>query len=623
MKSWSILLLIVFIAAFLAFLFNDHSPFQNKKTSLVTAQATDTNTVTHISKPFDTSFYDQAYQLASTYRKDSPPQVMGGIIPHHLLVPPLIAAFFEGLPKQKIKTVILIGPNHYNMDDANITTSKGVWKTVYGDLDPNNELVDKLVESKTVVVNEATFDTEHSIFGITTFIKRSLPNAKIVPIIFKSYVSKEEGNKLAEVINQNIDNETIVVASVDFSHYLSSTQADAFDEQSIEAIKSFNLDKVFSLDGTKNFDSPPSLYTLLKIMQLKNATTSIVLQHTNSAKYTNELNIRETTSYFTIYFTHNDTTTKLDLDRIFSSTHDLSDLPKDNLRTVIATGDVIPARSVNFQVLKHKDFTWPYLKTADITKNADITFVNLETPLISKCNPTQEGMIFCGHSRNIEGLIYTGVDIASLANNHAGNYGIPGVLETVNLLNENNILVTGVNDEPVIKNVRGVKFAFLGYNDVTKPQPGVSNVDEEKIRQEIAQAKQQADVVIVTYHWGAEYKDQPDNRQKYLGHFTIDAGADLVIGNHPHWVQPIEIYKGKLITYAHGNFVFDQEWSQKTKEGVIGKYIFYDNQLVDVEYLPVQIDNYGQPSFSSGDKKKSILESMKNGSLQLSALASK
>ena len=96
-----------------------------------------------------------------------------------------------------------------------------------------------------------------------------------------------------------------------------------------------------------------------------------------------------------------------------------------------------------------------------------------------------------------------------------------------------------------------------------------------------------------------------------LGHFTIDSGADLVIGNHPHWIQPIEIYKGKLITYAHGNFVFDQEWSLKTKQGVVGKYTFYDNQLVDVEFLPIQIENYGQPFFLAGQAKKSILESMK------------
>lgn len=305
------------------------------------------------------------------------------------------------------------------------------------------------------------------------------------------------------------------------------------------------------------------------------------------------------------------------IDQIFNDNHQWeATLSAERVRTVIATGDVIPARSVNFQVLQRKDFKWPYLKTADITKDADITFVNLETPLIGKCQPTQEGMVFCGNTRNVEGLVYAGIDVVSLANNHAGNYGVPGVQETANLLNQNNILVTGV-DRAAIKDVKGVKFAFLGYDDITKPQLGVSNANEDKIRFEISEARKQADVVIVTFHWGVEYRDQPDDRQKYLGHLAIDSGADLVIGNHPHWIQPIEIYKGKLITYAHGNFVFDQEWSQKTKEGVIGKYTFYDNKIIDAEYEPVQINGYGQPYFTEGTQKRSILDHMRTESLKL------
>ena len=255
------------------------------------------------------------------------------------------------------------------------------------------------------------------------------------------------------------------------------------------------------------------------------------------------------------------------INKIFADNHTwTATLSSQKLRTMIATGDVIPARSVNFQALKHKDFNWPYLKTASVIRNADITFINLETPLIKNCPITQTGMIFCGDQRNVEGLEYAGVDVASLANNHAGNYGAEGVKATKDLLNENGILVTGI-DRTVIKDIRRVRFAFLGYNDITKPQPGISNADEEKIKQEIAGIRQQADIVVVAYHWGVEYRSQPDERQKYLGRLAIDAGADLVIGNHPHWIQPIELYKDKLIAYAHGNFVFDQTFSKETQQG--------------------------------------------------------
>lgn len=315
--------------------------------------------------------------------------------------------------------------------------------------------------------------------------------------------------------------------------------------------------------------------------------------------------------------TTSETDLKLQLpsvEQIFSIQHEwIATLSSSRKRVMIATGDVIPARSVNEQEVIKNDFRWPFIKTADFISSADITFINLETPLLKNCLPTSSGMVFCGSDRNIEGLNFTGVDVVSLANNHAGNYGLEGVQNTIKLLDAADILVTGV-DGPVYKEVRGVQFAFLGYNDISSPQPGISNFVEQKMKQEIAMAKQVADVVIVTLHWGVEYRSQPDERQKYLAHLVIDYGADLIIGNHPHWIQPVEIYKGKLITYAHGNFVFDQMWSQKTREGVVGKYTFYDKQLVDVEFFPVQIDDYGQPHLSESVQEQAILDDMKRQS---------
>jgi poly-gamma-glutamate synthesis protein (capsule biosynthesis protein) len=304
------------------------------------------------------------------------------------------------------------------------------------------------------------------------------------------------------------------------------------------------------------------------------------------------------------------------LESIFKLPHQLpvrSGLP---VISVIATGDVIPARSVNYQINQRKDFTWPYLKTVEVLKSADITFINLETPLIKNCPLTQEGMSFCGDSRNIEGLVYAGVDVASLANNHAGNKGKAGVEETIKGLEKVGIKSTGANNNPAIVEVRGIKFAFLGYNDIEKT-PVVTSADEGKMEKEINEARRKADVVVVQFHWGTEYQTEVEERQKQLGHLAIDLGADLVIGNHPHWIKPVEKYKGKFITYAHGNFVFDQEWSQKTKEGVVGKYIFIGKKLVDIEYLPVEIKDYGQPYFLEGEKKQQILDQMYEASKQM------
>lgn len=278
--------------------------------------------------------------------------------------------------------------------------------------------------------------------------------------------------------------------------------------------------------------------------------------------------------------------------------------------TIIATGDVIPSRAVNYNTLQRNNFMWPYEKIASFVSNADITVIDLETPIFDQCPVTQEGFKFCGEDGHIEGIKAMGVDVASLGNNHAGNYGVDGVSKTIDLLRSNNIAVMGMaNQSPVIKEVNGTRFAFLGYDDIAS-ESGIAHAEEEQIKKDIALARTLADVVIVEYHWGIEYRDLPDNRQIELGHFTIDSGADIVIGNHPHWIQPPEIYKGKYIMYAHGNTIFDQMWSEETKKGVVGKYVFVGPKLIDVKYYPTYIRDYGQPSFMEEPQKQKVLDDL-------------
>lgn len=309
------------------------------------------------------------------------------------------------------------------------------------------------------------------------------------------------------------------------------------------------------------------------------------------------------------------------IDTIFSNDHsELAKLPAERKRVLLVTGDVNPARSVNVRTTKMQNFIWPYEKTADFLRAADVTYINLETPILKNCPLTSVGIRFCGGERNVEGLMHAGIDVVSFANNHAENYGAAGVAETREILRKNGLLVSGVNGS-VYKDIRGMKFAFLAFNDFGPEKASVARANEVTIQSEIATARRQASVVVVMLHWGTEYQSQPNTRQKYLGRFAIDAGADLVVGNHPHWIQAIEMYKNKVIAYSHGNFVFDQMWSRKTREGVVGKYTFFDEQLVDVEFVPVFIENFGQPRLSTDNEKKVILDSMREESKKLQSTA--
>lgn len=296
----------------------------------------------------------------------------------------------------------------------------------------------------------------------------------------------------------------------------------------------------------------------------------------------------------------------------YFSPADIKDSLKDEF-VLLATGDVIPARSVNSISAGKNDFTYPYAKTADFLKRADITFINLETPLFSECIPTIEGMKFCANTGAVEGLVYAGVDVASLANNHAGNYGADEVVRTKELLEKNKILVTGTG-EPAMITIRGKTFGFLGFNDIGNEEKGIAWANIPTIEVQVRSLKKRVDFVIVTFHWGIEYTTIPSDRQKELAHIAIDSGADLIIGNHPHWVQGVELYREKMITYAHGNFIFDQMWSRETREGVIGRYTFGKSGLKKAEFYPIIIENYSQPRFATQKEANKILERMKTSS---------
>jgi hypothetical protein len=310
------------------------------------------------------------------------------------------------------------------------------------------------------------------------------------------------------------------------------------------------------------------------------------------------------------------------LDDIFGPATDRGlRLDPARLRTLIATGDVIPARNVNNQIIAHgNDFFYPLSATADILRQADLTVVNLEAPLIEDCPPSEEGFTFCGQPGFAGALQEAGVDVATLENNHIDNYGPEGIASTKALLTDSGIDYAD-HYTLAVRGVRGLRFGFLAFNGVG------GSFDRDLLRRTIEQADGQVDVLVVALHWGKEYVAIPqadpgiaNDDPVAIAHLAVDAGADLVLGNHPHWVQGVEVYAGKLVTYAHGNFIVDQMWSYKTTIGVIGRYTFYDSQLVDVQFVPVRIEDYACPVPLQGGEAQAVLDGMHQSSLILQKL---
>lgn len=290
----------ILILAFTAVLIFDKSFSAGEKAPLKpTGDSSLQQKGSHIVKFFDEQNFTNA--LSKTKDITTPNYVIrGGIIPHDLFASFIISGFFKGLSAQKPTNIILLGPNHYEKGNYKVLTSSYSWDTAFGNLAPDLASIHSLVGSGLAKIDEEDVPNDHSVAGIMPFIKYYLPDAKVTPLLLSSRMTEDDTRKLANRLAGLTTKETIIIASVDFSHYLNSSEAEEKDALTIQAIKDNNLKELF-LFNSDHLDSPPAIATLLIAMQKGKTTTMEILNHTNSGKLQYNDSI-ETTSYFSIYF---------------------------------------------------------------------------------------------------------------------------------------------------------------------------------------------------------------------------------------------------------------------------------------------------------------------------------
>lgn len=269
---------------------------------------------------------------------------------------------------------------------------------------------------------------------------------------------------------------------------------------------------------------------------------------------------------------------------------------------LISTGDIGLVRTINIKILQKKNPNYPFEKIAKYLRDADITITNLEGPLIENCPVSSGGFTFCGEYSNVAGLVYAGIDVASLANNHTTNYGLDGLNQTVKALESNNIKSFGLQDEIRYIEIKGKRIALVGFVELGNNWGGLNNATVENVSSLNQKADQNADIVINAFHFGNEYETHPTENQKLLAHTAIDNGADIVLGNHAHWIQDYEIYKDKPIVYAQGNTIFDQDWSQETREGILYKFAYRNGKFEKIDEKFTIIEENAQPRFATEEE---------------------
>lgn len=272
-------------------------------------------------------------------------------------------------------------------------------------------------------------------------------------------------------------------------------------------------------------------------------------------------------------------------------------------------GDMMLARGVESSVEKNfgNDYGKLFENLSEL-KNADILFGNLEGDVSDVGKNVGSEYSFRMNPIILPVLKEAGFDIFSFANNHVGDWSMSAFKDTLSRLEENGILKTGAgkNKEdatnPIIIEKNGIRFGFLGFSDVGPiwleakvNTSGILLASDPNLGKIIKNAKIKCDVLIISFHWGEEYKLVHNKKQESLAHTAIDSGADIIIGYHPHVMQDIEEYKGKPIVYSLGNFIFDQHFSKDTMRGMFFSAIYDGKNLIKTEQKIITLNEKYQP----------------------------
>lgn len=281
--------------------------------------------------------------------------------------------------------------------------------------------------------------------------------------------------------------------------------------------------------------------------------------------------------------------------------------------TLLFTGVIVPARCVQAAIDERGDPDYPYAEVRELIAEADLAVGTLNAAISDY--PPRTGCVstyvLVGGSENAGALARAGFDVMSVATNHIKNCGLTNCgdrafFDTLANLESAGILPVGAGEDhaaavqPVVVEVNGVRFGVISLGQIEplafagEDTPGIAVLDEANLRAAIAEARGVSDVVIAMPHWGPEDVPTPNYSQRQLARVAVDAGADLVVGNHTHVVQAVQELEGVPVFYGLGNFVFDQNWALDHQQGVILQVTFEGTRLVGYELIPTHVDFDGR-----------------------------
>ena len=472
------------------------------------------------------------------------------------------------------QTIILVSSNNVNNAENNqslILTTDQNQKLANAIFSIDKDKVKKLAKSdKNISVNDLNFTEQYKDSNLLSNINQSFPDAKLLPLVLKSDLTKEQINILSDELKEVCSQDCLLISATDFSKTQPEGLAEIQNDFTIQSLENLDIDNIYRAETQSN-------QTLaLTILWAKNNQTE-------------KFNLANRANGYIL------------------GNYETGDKTVSSQITFTIGGDMMFDRAV--------DAFFRGDKLVEVVKNIDNVFrgtnasiVNLEGPISAtpiEVDTTTDNLVFNLPPKTPDVLKWLGLNAVSLANNHANNAGNKGLENTHKVLNEAGISWVGGYEFNPENSVRefgsgSQKLAIISVN-ILASSPDLNSL--------IQSEKQKGNFVLVFPHWGNEYQAKHSTLQGNLAKSWIDAGADIVIGSHPHVIQDMEIYNNKPIIYSLGNLVFDQTFSTETKQGlVVGGVI--DKQKIKLVLIPIAIKNL-QPEVMTGQEKEKIIDKLK------------
>lgn len=511
------------------------------------------------------------------------------LVPHHLVAGREIASLLSAVPNPS--RVYFLAPDHFSQGRTSFTITDAAFDTIAGVVDNDVVRSREIAESvESATMNVRPFEREPGVSDLMPYFKTAWPEAKVIPIIVRLETVSDERKELSLELKKRLedDPDAILVATVDFSHYLPAEVADFHDVLARDVLEGLGADHAFDVEC----DNPDILNIMLSVARNLLLGDVTVHAHTNSLKLAESKLAIESTSHFTASFAEG-----LVWER--------------DEATLLFLGDMMFDRDVRRRMALADHELHPFQNIVGTEERffhgQDYVVGNLEGPITPiKRGPAKDND-FAFDPSVATLLNRVGIDIVSQASNHTLDQGRAGAEDSIRILKENGVTPVGDHvDDDVDKSMVRIMKQGQAYMSLLAFNVTDNQLDREAAEKAIKEAKKSSPYTVVFIHWGNEYQAKPSRAQEELAHWFIDMDVDAVIGTHPHWMQSIASYRGRPIVYSLGNFIFDQDWSEETRLGlVVGLALSKEGS--ELHLFPIRI-NESQPELLTGEERQDRLD---------------